>query len=145
MQAALDRPFWDLEDVGDFCKAEAGTKHETQDLALPSTQHGDGSNDIRHLDAIEGQHFGTRRRVRTPGKDRLIHGCRSVSTHTVAGLPERDGDHPGAHFGVPAEAGRVEPDGNHGVLQDLLTHTSITDDEENLAEKDTSVAPVQIA
>jgi len=68
-----------------------------------------------------------------------------VSTHAIAGLPERDGDHPRTHSGVSTEFRRIAPDCDHRVLQDFLAYASIADDEENLSEKNTTVTPIEIS
>jgi hypothetical protein len=68
-----------------------------------------------------------------------------VSTHAVAGLPARDGDHPRSHAGVSTEPCRIAPDRDHRVLQDLLAYASIADDEEDLAEKNATVTPIEIS
>jgi len=112
---------------------------------VPWTKPGHGGGDVRHLDAIERQQFGTGRRVGMFRQDIVIHGCRSVSTHLVPGLPARDSDHPRAHSGVSTETRRIAPDRDHRVLQDLLAHPSIADDEENLAEKYATVTPIEIS
>jgi hypothetical protein len=143
-QAALGRPDRDLEDLRNLGHRELRGEDQPEDLPMSAPEGTDRAGHVGHVGTLQRNELRSRNRGRLADQAAILDLPQPVASEPVSGLAAPDGDQPRTDARVAAECGSLTPYGEHRVLQDLLAEGSVTDDEEDLAQHDLTVPPVQL-
>jgi hypothetical protein len=143
----LTVPDRNIEDFGDLGHRDLRGENQPENLPMGASKHPDRVGHVGHVGhvgALERDELGPGIRTRLGDQGAVLDLSQPVTAEPVPGLTPCDCDHPRADARVPTERARLTPDGEHRVLEDLLTEDSIIYDEDDLTQYHSTVPPVQL-